>query len=185
MEHFFNDKYELGMWELKSDVVFDRIPKEKYEEFIDFAWETGNKTAIEYKNILNTQLPSDMAKKLDLVIEESDKNFDLPEYRVFSEYYSNLKKVIIYKRSITDEFENISKKNIFKIDDYSKMREFFIAHEIYHHLECHYIGLTSKKKKITTFKFGPIKITSGIRALSEVGAHSFTKTMLGGYYGNL
>ena len=180
MEHFFKDTYELGMWELRSDTLFDKIPKEQYKELIDFAWQIGIETAKSYTEVLKTSIPSEMVKKLGLKVVEVDKKFGIPEYRIYSEYYSNLKKIVLYSTVIDEAFQKIDEKYKESILDYSMMKELFLAHEIYHHLECHNIGLTSKKKKITTFQLGPIKITSGIRALCEIGAHSFTKTLIGG-----
>lgn len=178
MEHFFCDKYELGIWELKSDVLFHKIPENKYFEFIDFAWGIGIETAKKYINRLSTNVPSEMIEKLGISILETEKGFSSPEYKIYSEYYSNLKKITLYKKNIINEFEQLSNKNITDIKDYSRMRELFIAHEIFHHIECHDIGLTLKKKKVVTFKIGPFKLTSGVRALSEIGAHAFTKEII-------
>lgn len=183
MECFFKDKYELGMYELKNDIVFDKIPKDKYEEYIDFAYERGRKTGEEFVKKLGTNIPSEMAEKLGLLIEEKNMGMRAEEYRVFSEYYSKMNKIFLYKDSIQKEFNKLKEKGLTDLEDYKKIREIFIAHEIYHHLECHEIGLTSREKKVVVFKMGPIKITSGVRSLCEVGAHSFTKYMIKNLFG--
>lgn len=179
LEHFFLDKYELGMWEIRNDILFDKIPKDKYMDFIDFAWNTGCETAKECLEKFDTAAPDELVKKLGLTLLELDGGLASPEYRIFSEYYSNLRRIVIFKKTIMREYNKLVANGFTEINDYTKLRGLFIAHEIFHHLECHEIGLTSRKKKITTFKIGPFEITSGIRAMCEIGAHSFTKTLLG------
>lgn len=179
LEHFFLDKNELGMWELRNDAIFDRIPKDRYMELIDFAWNTGSEAAKECLKKYHTNIPDELVKKLGLTFLELDNEGASPAYRVFSEYYSNLKRIVIFKKTIMEAYNKLVADGFTEINDYAEMRELFIAHEIFHHLECHMIGLTSKKKKITTFKIGPFQITSGVRAMCEIGAHSFTKTLLG------
>jgi hypothetical protein len=178
MEHFFYDKYELGMWELKHDVLFNKIPSERYHEFIEFAWNIGYKTAQEYMNKYETRVPTELAGKLQLTLLELDNGYLSPEYWIFSEYMSNMKRIVLYKNTIVAEVKKLKSQGINEFDDYTKIRELFIAHEIYHHIECHDQGLTSRKKKLVTFKLGPFAMTSGIRALCEIGAHSFTKTVM-------
>jgi len=178
MEHFFYDKYRLGMWEIQHDILFYKIPPERYYQLIDFAWNVGRETAIEYCEKYQTRVPSELAGRMELSLLEIDENFILPETQVYSEYFSNLKRIVLYKNTISKEVKRCSDRERTYCESYDQIRELFIAHEIYHHIECHHKGLTSKKQKIITFRIGPLKITSGIRALCEIGAHSFTKVLL-------
>lgn len=173
------DKNGLGMWELKNDILFNKVPQDKYDEFIDFAWNTGCEAAKDCRNKYGSISPDELAVELGLSVVEIDRGLATPDYRVFSEYYSNLKRIVIFGDTIKDEFAKLVETGITDIKDYLKMRELFVAHEIFHHLECHVIGLTSKKKKIVTLEIGPFQITSGVKALCEIGAHGFTKTLLG------
>jgi len=179
LKHFFLDKNELGMWELRNDAVFDRIPQDRYIELIDFAWNIGREAAEECRDRYQTNIPAELAKKLGLSLLELQSGSSFSEYRVFSEYYSNLKRIVIYNKTIMEEYNKLVSDGFTELKDFIAMRELFITHEIFHHLECHVIGLTSRKKKITTFQIGPFKISSGVRAMCEIGAHSFTKTLLG------
>lgn len=178
MEYFSCDKYTLGLRELKNDLIYSKIPSDLYKELIDFAWETGCKKAKDCIIESNTTVPTDIVKKLNITVIDMDNSFAAVEYRILSEYYSNSRKIVLYKNAIMNEILKWEDKVFFECKDYSIIREIFIAHEIFHHLECYEIGLTSKKKKIRTLKIGPLEITSGIRALSEIGAHGFTKTLL-------
>jgi hypothetical protein len=175
MEHFFKDKYELGLWELQNDILFHKIPKESHSSLIDLAWENGIIAAKDQILKLHTSDPVVIAEALGINIIHIEDNFGGCDYKIFSEYYSNEKKIVLYKNTIIKE---LSKSHYTQQLDYIDGCKFFIAHELYHHLECHFIGLTSKKHKITTFEFWPIKLTSGIKALCEIGAHSFTKILM-------
>ena len=51
------------------------------------------------------------------------------------------------------------------------------TNEYYHFLECNEIGLTSRDYSVPMLRLGRLKIGStGIRALSEIGAHAFART---------
>lgn len=178
MEHFFRDKEHLGMWELEHDVLFGKIPPDRYSQLIAFAWDLGRKTAHEYYENYGTRVPSQLASKLGLVLVEVQENAALPAYQVYSEYFSNQKRVVLHKDTILKAIRHLQGKGYAYCENYEQMRELFIAHEIYHHVECHVKGLTSQKQKIVTLKIGPLQITSGIRALCEIGAHGFAKTLL-------
>lgn len=178
MEAFFGDPYELGMQELRHDLLFHKIPPEQYGEFIDCAWQAGRDAAETYSRRLGSDMPSEMASKLGLTVEEMGKD-QCKGYRAYSEYYSNPKKIILYMPMIEEAYQHLSEEQKAFIPDFSKMKELFLAHEIFHHLECHEIGLTSRKKKVETLHLGPVRLTSGIKALSEIGAHSFTRNLLG------
>lgn len=177
MDIFFLDKKTLGMKELQNDILFDKIPVDQYEELIQFAWEAGLNAALKYQEKLDTTIPSEMLARSGLELLELEQDYTLPGCEVYSEYYSNLKRIVLYKKNILKAVHKLQEKGITEYN-YDSIRELFIAHEIFHHLECHHIGITFKKKKIVNFKIGPFKLESGVRALSEIAAHSFTKHLL-------
>jgi hypothetical protein len=52
-----------------------------------------------------------------------------------------------------------------------------LSHEFFHFLECTGLGLTSRMYQVPMIVIGPLKIgRTGIRALSEIGAHGFART---------
>jgi hypothetical protein len=178
MEIFFGNSNELGMFELQNDPLFSKIPSENYRQLINKAWSIGSSTACKYSQQYGTRIPEKLVERLGLVLTEKEQGFVAPQYRICSEYYSNLRQIILYQDTIKGELEKLQAKGFTKYKDYTEIRSLFIAHEIFHHIECHDIGLTSKTDKLIIFKLGPWRITSGIRALSEIGAHGFTKTLL-------
>ena len=179
MEHFFMEQHDLGLWELKHDILFEKIPRNDYDELIEFAWKTGFETAQKYSEKWLTASPLVLADRLNLtVLELKDGGYISEHYRVFSEYFSNMYRVVLYQNTIKAEIPKLISIGHADFADYEILKGLFVAHEIFHHIECHEQGLTSARKKIVTFKCGPVVIKSGIRALCEIGAHSFTRTLM-------
>lgn len=178
MEKFFSNRYELGLYELQHDLLFSKIPEDHYTQLINLAWKIGRDAAWKYSVQYSTHSPEQLIQKLSLTLTEKEQGFVDPQYRVCSEYYSNPCQIILYTDTIGAELGRLWAQGFNKYQDYAAIRPLFIAHEIFHHIECHDIGLTSKKEKLTVFKWGPFRLTSGIRALSEIGAHGFTKELL-------
>ena len=52
-----------------------------------------------------------------------------------------------------------------------------LSHEYYHFLEWNKLGLTSRDYQVPMISIGPLRLgKTGIRALSEIGAHGFAHT---------
>lgn len=165
----FPDRIE-SREELKRDVLYDKIPEEDRIRICDAAWETGVKAAAE----LGREYPG---KKIDKIMElegikivYKSKDCVAGGIRYFSEYFSGKREIVMYVKSI-EKWANsngVSK---------CQAMELILAHEFYHHLECNSIGLTSQLYMLPTIKIGKLSVgRSGIRALSEIGAHGFSRT---------
>jgi hypothetical protein len=90
--------------------------------------------------------------------------------RYFSDYLSGRRQIRLYSRSIALWAEQN------QLDEPSA-RNLILSHEYYHFLECTSLGLTSRLYQVPMFVIGPLKIgRTGIRALSEIGAHAFART---------
>lgn len=177
MEILFKDKNELGMSELKRDAVFSRIPPERYDEMISFSWQTGESAARDYTKKTGSSIPSEMAKRMKLKIKSENWEQGHGNVRVYSEYEDKFNLITLHPNVISAGIQKARSHGLNQVKSYAAARELFIAHEIFHHLECRKLGLTSRKMEITTFQFGPVKIKSGIRALCEIAAHAFTRTL--------
>ncbi len=156
--------------ELIRDLLFHKIPQDCYEQIADNAWATGVKAATEilerYPNLTMEQI----GKKEGLQIEYVSQDHISGNVRYFSEYYSAPQKIILYTASIQKwaKANRLSQKEAY---------ELILSHEFYHHLECTRLGLTSKQYQVPTVTIGKMKWgKSGIRALSEIGAHGFSRT---------
>lgn len=171
----FTGKENIGISELKYDIEYRYIPDDEKDELIDFAWEKGEKIAISYKKKFPDVSAEALAEKLDIKIVIKENGPEL----IFSEYYSNRKVIILYKNSIIKNFISQNKESLSSLE-FFHVKNIFIMHEIFHHLECHEpeIGLTYLQRKVMIFSLGPFKRKVGLKSLSEIAAHSFTRRFL-------
>jgi len=165
------DKKALGERLLSSDVMCNYIPQTQWPELIDFAWDKGKQQAAKYRG----QKPSDLALEKDITIVEHDKG----PRQIYSEFYANRKRLILNKNCIEDNFIKKNRKYL-PDDSYEAVRELFIAHELFHYLECcdPAVGITFRQRKVVARRVFGKEWKVGIRALSEIGAHSFSKHLL-------
>lgn len=166
----FPDKI-MSREELERDLLYNKIPKGDIESISDRAWETGVAAAKELvKEYGSDKLMEDIAKAAGLTIERINMDNVTGNVRYFSEYYSGRNKIVLYLDSISKWAE----KNKLPMKE---AEELILSHEYYHFLECTKLGLTSRQYKVPTLRVGKIVLArSGVRALSEIGAHGFSRT---------
>lgn len=179
MESIHPDMEDLlvGYLELSSDIMFNKIPEHLKKELVVAAIDIGKKTAQNVVEEFNSRNPFFIAQALGLKIIFSEKDNEICNMVIHSEYSANTSEAFIYTRSLRRISEFITKEklqNYFNIDDTCA---FFLSHEIFHHIENKKIGLISKKFPIK-LKIGPFSRKVEIRALDEVSANSFAKTLL-------
>lgn len=178
MEIIFKSPYDIGMMELKRDSVFRKIKPDSYNDLIDFSWERGKSTAMKYMDKLSTSVPSEMITKLNITVAIKMWEIGKSAILFYSEYADKPPTITLYENSIAHGLENAIAHGYKQILSLDAAKEIFLAHELYHHIECRDIGLASKEHKVIMAKLGPFKLTSGIRALCEIGAHSFARFLL-------
>lgn len=174
----FPDRIE-SQEELKRDILYDKINPEDLGPIADLAWEKGV-TAM--KNLLDEQAGEDrdiarLCKKRGLTIVREDKDHVAGNMRFFSEYFSGKKQIVMYEKSIAKWASSNSMP-------LKAAWNLILSHELYHHLECTDLGLTSELYKVPWIRIGRFSLGHcGIRALSEIGAHGFSRTYYDACYG--
>jgi hypothetical protein len=162
---------ELAGAELSRDYCYGKIKPEDREGIARSAWEKGENAAREI--FIRFEGEGDffvIAHKSGLTCEWVDKDYVLGNLRYFSDYLSGRKQVCLYARSI----DLWAAEHGF---DRRQAGNLILSHEYFHHLECTKLGLTSRMYQVPMLILGPLKIGStGIRALSEIGAHGFART---------
>jgi len=162
---------DLAEKELSYDFCYGKIPPEDRGGIIEKAWEKGQKAArtVFEKYNGNTDFFT-IAKESGLKCVIEDKDYIVGNRRYFSDYLSGKKTISLYRKSIALWAE----QNCLELDDAINL---ILGHEYFHFLECTEIGLTSREYQVPMLIIGPIKIgRTGIRALSEIGAHAFART---------
>lgn len=166
----FPDKI-MSREELQRDLLYRKIPEGDTEAISDRAWETGVNAAKEIvKKYGCDKQMEDIAKAAGLTVERINIDNVAGNVRYFSEYYSGRNKIVLYMDSIS----KWAKTNRLPIKE---AEELILSHEYFHFLECTKLGLTSRQYTVPTLKIGTVVLgKSGIRALSEIGAHGFSRT---------
>lgn len=160
-----NESFE----ELKRDILYDKIPASDKQAICKKAWDTGTTAAEDILKKYNKKSIRDIITLSKLGLEWNPRDNVAGNVRYFSEYYSGQNKIIIYEKSV----KLWAKENKFTEKD---AVDLILSHEYYHFLECTELGLTSKQYIVPTLKLGNLVIfKSGIKALSEIGAHGFSR----------
>lgn len=178
MEILYKNPHDIGMMELKRDSVFRKIAPDRYDELIAFAWRRGETAAIKYMEKLATSIPSVMAAKLNIKVIGSKWEKGGGNILFYSEYADKTATITLYENSIAGAMESAVSRGYTQVTSLAAAKEIFLAHELYHYIECRDIDLGSRERKVVMLKLGPFKLTSGIRALCEIGAHAFAKFLL-------
>ncbi|GHV93903.1 hypothetical protein AGMMS50293_02230 [Spirochaetia bacterium] len=163
--------FDLAEKELSYDYCYAKIPAADRERIIRMAWERGRGAAKEtFAKYGGKEDFFAIAEKSGLSCELVDKDYVMGNLRYFSDYLSGRKRIRLYTRSIALWAEQNGL-------DEQTAQNMILSHEYYHFLECTVLGLTSKLYQIPMLIIGPLKIgRTGIRALSEIGAHAFVHT---------
>ena len=177
MDILFTDKHEIGYTEMKYDVEYRYIPEEDKERLIESAWQKGINTAQRCRDRYADAIsPEELAQELGVSVVTRTSGPD----RIFSEYYSKKREIRLLRKSIEELFipQNVEALTTTEFDH---VKHIFIAHELFHHLECHdpEVGLTYREYLVTVLSLGPFQRRVGLKCLSEIAAHSFTQAYLG------
>lgn len=191
----------LGLMELKQDLIFHKILRESYGNYIDGALRTGEEAARVVLPIAMTgakakaaaekgarttcggPLSHDglcaLAGRLEARVLLVEKPNVLAGVVTRAEYCSGQRTITIYRKSIAQVKACLDRAWPELGWTEEGIAAIHLAHELFHHLEATWIGLTNEKfPKVLTFQLGPWKTLTSVRRLREIAAHKFTKELL-------
>lgn len=162
---------ELADRELSYDHCYQKIPEEDRAAIVEKAWQKGCDAA---RMIFQREAGSRdfyaIARNSGLILTERNTDYVVGNQRYFSDYISGQKRINLYSQSI----QKWADQNQL---DYEQAANLILSHEYYHYLEMNEIGLTSRDYQVPMLVLGKLKLgKTGIRALSEIGAHAFART---------
>lgn len=162
---------ELADDELARDPCCARIPQEDRACIVEAAWAKGCAAAREVYNRTGGETDFfTICRSGGLELVEKDVDYVAGSQRYFSDYISGQKVINLYLRSI-DLWAGENGM------DRPTAENLILSHEYYHFLEVTRLGLTSRDYQVPVLQIGPFKIgKTGVRALSEIGAHAFART---------
>lgn len=162
---------ELADKELTYDLCYSKIPVKSRSIIVEDAWKKGVEAA--YKVFDRFRGSYDFAHICnDSGLKLNKKNIDyvVGGQRYFSDYISGQKIINIYTKSV----KLWADENKVTLDTAINL---ILSHEYFHFLEVNEIGLTSRMCQVPMIQIGKMRIgKTGIRALSEIGAHAFART---------
>lgn len=161
---------ELADRELTYDPCYRKIPEGDRAAIVERAWEKGSQAAEMVFDRENGSLDfHTIARNSGLKLVEISKDYIVGKQRYFSDYISGQNLINLYSGSIQKWAEQNGL-------EYGDAVNLILSHEYYHYLEMNEIGLTSRDYLVPMVILGPLKLgKTGIRALSEVGAHAFAR----------
>ena len=161
---------ELADRELTYDPCYDKIPEADRAVIVEKAWEKGSNAArMVFERERGSMDFYTIARNSGLKLIEVPKDYIVGKQRYFSDYISGQKQINLYSGSI----QKWAEQNAL---EYETAVNLILGHEYYHYLEVNEIGLASREYLVPMVCIGPLKLgKTGIRALSEVGAHAFVR----------
>ncbi|SFA75972.1 hypothetical protein SAMN04488072_101434 [Lentibacillus halodurans] len=164
---------------LKADPLYDRLDKKQQEEAVAAAVQTGESYAAWLRQHFKEGCISEVLLALDInVKQEHVPNARLSPYSI---YRIKTKTITLHVNIIEDLVEDLIKiTNEISYDELSEnVMNVILFHELFHHLEESKFKKASKQYQVKVINLGFFSISSGIKALSEIGAHTFTKACIG------
>lgn len=162
---------ELAEKELSYDVCYAKIPPAARGPIVEAAWEKGAAAARGVYAEQNGETDFfKIARASGLRLEEKDIDYVVGQQRYFSDYVSGKGLVTLYLRSV----DLWARQNGL---DRHTAENVILSHEYFHFLEWTKLGLTSKDYQVPMLQLGKLRLgRTGVRALSEIGAHAFART---------
>ena len=161
---------ELADQELTYDPCYRKIPENDRTEIVENAWQKGCSVAEKVFQRENGDANfCQIIKNSGLELIEKDIDYIVGKQRYFSDYVSGQKTVTLYCQSISKWADQNGL-------DYEHAVNLILSHEYFYFLEMNEIGLTSRDYLVPMLTIGSLKLgKTGIRALSEIGAHAFAR----------
>jgi hypothetical protein len=162
---------ELADKELSYDYCYAKIPPEDREKIVEMAWQKGVEAAKTVYDRYNGSCDFfAIVRKSGLECVSVNTDYVVGKQRYFSDYLTGRKRIQLYTKSIA----LWAKQNGLRKREAANL---ILSHEYFHFLEHTEIGLTSREYQVPMLILGPLKLgRTGIRALSEIGAHAFAWT---------
>lgn len=169
--------FSLAMAELSADMVFGKIPKERYSYYIENSLKVGREAAKKCPGKSVAELYEDF--NAEILREKEAPRVGGIELRAQTVTEKGITKVHIYEDSIRNLVENSAWEGE-KSLDFETALYTHLYHELFHVLEEKNNAYVSDLlESVVTWKLFSFSGKSHVLRCSEIAAHSFAKEMLG------
>jgi hypothetical protein len=159
-----------GMYAFSRDILKNKVADKDKEAMIEQAIRCGEETAVWAMKEFGTSDPWEMAKKLKLKVEFTDRG-QIAD-RVLFALFTPPDRVEI----MTEPIERLGgESGLDGLITKEEIIRLILGHEIFHYLEDEIEGIYTRNEKIILWNFLGYKNKSTLRALSEIGGMYFSR----------
>lgn len=162
--------------QLKSDPFFGRLPVNDIAFLVAAALDCGTITATAIRQEQGEIPPRQIAKAFGVKVSTTEASPGKMQL-VCSLYEASRKDITVHSNILQTVSLALPSTNPDGPFGEVSLTNMAIAHELFHHLEEITPTIFTRTFRITLWQLGPLKNTSGIPALSEIGAFSFAKSL--------
>jgi hypothetical protein len=163
---------------IEGDPTGRRIPSPDRPGLIAMALAIGKEWAAELRERYPGEAIETVAGKIGVTIEISDGASAVGGMVIRSEYYGRPPRIVLYEQSIRVLRERVTQSELTSFLTPDLITPLYILHELFHHFEWVKKDSLSKRYSVTTLRFGPLRLKSPVRVLTEMGAHAFAQNWL-------
>jgi hypothetical protein len=161
-----------GMYAFSRDILKNKVTDKDKEVMIEKAIRCGEETATWAIEKFGTSDPWEMAEKLKLKVEFTDRG-QIAD-RVLFALFTPPDRVEI----MTEPIEHLNGQwGLSELITKEEIIKLILGHEIFHYLEDETQGIYTRNEKVILWKFLGYENKSTLRALSEIGGMYFSRKL--------
>jgi hypothetical protein len=169
----------LGLLMLKTDLHATRLDHRTQLAAVSDALADGAATAISLRNRFFGLSPHEIARELQVPVEEIHDDPMVGSIWRFAEYRSRPSRIMLYTRGLAPLEQVLVDSLATRLLGQATTQDVFVAHELYHHAEAvRSEAPIARRYQLTLLRIGKWRWRTGIATLSEIAAGSFAQTLL-------
>lgn len=169
-----------GYTVFKRDPLAAKVVAGEWGDWIFAAEERGEQAARWVRTRYGDISPYTLAAEEQVqVIEQRSAVQGISPY---SDYQVGKKVITVYSNVLEELTKTLARSleaTPETVEMKDKLKNVVVAHEMFHYLEDTQFGWTHDIRRVVSWRLGPFTKTTGIRAMSEIAAHSFVRAYLG------
>jgi hypothetical protein len=176
----FASAQALGQLLLDDDTHARRLAPHERHRLATMALNDGYRLA----DSINRQFvqcgdPLALAQAMDIALVHVPGDSRCGETLFFADYTAKPPTIRLFDHAIGRINRYLAHGEIADALGFSDATPLFVAHELYHHLDCADSEPICKRIRVTVLRLGRWRLTAGIAALAEIGAGAFAQRLLG------
>lgn len=160
---------------LREDPQYARIPEADRDALVTMALAEG-RTQAQAVRLRWGSDPDVIAGRCGVPVLDDDDGADYGTTVVFAEYFTRPARIVLHRPAIRRVDAVLDTQAL----GGSTTRSVFLAHELFHHLDC--TGpqpSLARRHRVTVLALGRWRWTAGLSSLAEIAAGAFAQQLLG------